>query len=279
MMDLSALRRLRRKRRSRSPVESGRWAVIGKYAALVALVASFLVGVHALATMPALRVEQIQVHGLSRLTHRSIAAAIEASHNQPILLLSIDQVRDSLESIPAIRQASVTRRLPATLVIEVEERKALARVDFAGTILLTDEAGVLFPIGQPQPGDDLLALVINPLTPPNERRLLDVDRCALTALTQLAELRGGVPEGAFVDLRHHDRIELQPGPESALLWLDRADPKNNLENYFLYQSRVAELGPIRAVDLRFASRLTIHPEPQPTEDPMTPPAEAGTDAR
>ncbi|MFN7964762.1 MAG: FtsQ-type POTRA domain-containing protein [Acidobacteriota bacterium] len=279
MIDLSALRRLRGKRKRRSPVRPARWILAAKLVAAVAVAASVCFAGWALVTMPALCVDQIHVSGTARLSPHMVEQSLASARNYPVLMLPLRQLRETLEEIPAVLHASVVRRLPNELQIEVQEREAVARIDFFGSERLVDASGALFPAGQAQPGDDSLPLLINVATPASERHLVSLDVSALVALAELKRVHGGVPDGTFVDLRPLDRLILQAGPDAPVLWLDRRHPETNLESYFLYQSRVAELGSIGPIDLRFPHRLTIQPAPQPLEDPMTPSQSDGLVAR
>ncbi len=279
MIDLSALRRLRGKRKRRSPVRPARWIYAIKLAAAAGIAALVLCAGWALLTMPALCVDQIHISGTARLSTWAVEQTLASARHYPVLMLPLGRLRDALESIPTVQRASVVRRLPDELQIEIKERFALARVDFFGSEQLVDADGALFPAGQPQIGDEALPLLINPATPASEKHLISLDRSALVALAELKRVHGGVPEGTFVDLRPLDRLILQAGPDAPVLWLDRRHPETNLESYFLYQSRVAEMGPIGPIDLRFPNRLTIQPAPQQLEDPMTPSQDDGAMAR
>lgn len=269
MIDLSALRRLRRKRKHHSPVRPSRvW--LGLRLVLGLGAATFVVGaLWAVLTMPALSVETLQIDGCTRLSKYAVERALSSLSGRPILFVSLTEVRDALEAIPGIEQAFVARRLPDRLEIQIVERTAIARADFGGELRLVDRQGALFPAGQTQPGDDALPLLVNLATPNEERRLAAIDRPALVAIEALATING-IPEGTVVDLRSRDRLTLQGGADAPVLWLDRAQPERNLQDYFLYRNRVADLGAVSAVDLRFAHRLTVIPAEPPTEDTLAP---------
>lgn len=279
MIDLSGLRRLKAKRGRRSPVRPARWMVLIRVAAGLGAAALLCGAVWAILTMPALSVAELQVVGTARLGAAEVDRRLAALHGQPMLLVSLSELRRAVEEIPTVQQAIVARRLPDCIRIEIVERQPVARVDFYGTAQLVDSSGALFAPGQSQLGDEQLPLLINPLTPYGEPQLLPADRRALIALRELHRVAGSIPAGTFVDLRPSDRLILQPGPDTPVLWLDRQNPGSNLASYFLYQNRLAELGPIGPVDLRFPQRLTIQPAPQTSEQPLAPPADDGAVVR
>lgn len=58
-------------------------------------------------------------------------------------------------TIPGVRAASVSRRLPGTLVVKLQERAPIALVPSGGTLRLMDAAGVVLPFDPARSAPDL----------------------------------------------------------------------------------------------------------------------------
>lgn len=258
---LKLLRRQRKPRR-RAPVRRPRWqlAVLGLCA--VATLTGLGLIAHALVTAPFLEVRELAVHGNERLTPGALRPVLAGAIGQPILLVSLEDLRAKLEASPGVRRASVARRMPDLIEATIVERRAVARAEIGGRIVLIDEEAMAFAPVAELPTDDRLPLVRGLLTPPGQVLLLPSDRCAIDAILALEKVIGGAPpEDTTLDLRAKDRIVLRPGREAPALWLDRGQPERNLKSLFAWKDRVAQLAPGGSIDLRFKNRLTVVPAP------------------
>ena len=103
-----------------------------------------------LVTTPRFNAREITVSGLGRTTRDEVlrAAGLAGERN----VLSVDCVRTArdIEGLPWVSRARVTRRLPGSVTITVEERSAVATVS-AGSMYLVGSDGTLFK--RVSPGD------------------------------------------------------------------------------------------------------------------------------
>jgi len=91
------------------------------------------------ANAPAFRLRTLDVVGVSRVNPNDVVrrAAIDGQEN--VWLLDTSAIVARVEAIPFVRKAFVTRRLPATIVLEVVEREPDACVrDAAGRMQTID---------------------------------------------------------------------------------------------------------------------------------------------
>ena len=89
-------------------------------------------------------IKNIEVNGNTYYTNsevRSIAGA--RLGNNLIFDAEIKQITESLESNPFFKNVSVKRKLPSTLVIEVEERPQVASIEFGDSYIVIDDEGVV----------------------------------------------------------------------------------------------------------------------------------------
>lgn len=95
-------------------------------------------------------VENIIVKGRHYLDKETVQAVVNARKGDPIFLFEPAEVRQQLENLSWVKTARIERRLPDTLVIEINERKPfvlwqhrqrLALIDNEGVVLTAEDLG------------------------------------------------------------------------------------------------------------------------------------------
>lgn len=107
------------------------------------------------------RVEQIEVTGLKRMDRMTVYAVALDQQSRAMPLVDLEAVRQKLLRYGWIADAHVSRRLPDTLLIDIDERTPSAIWQDNGQLTLIDASGVLLePVNaQAMPN---LPLVIGP---------------------------------------------------------------------------------------------------------------------
>lgn len=107
------------------------------------------------------RVEQVEVTGLNRMDRMSVYAVALDQKSRAMPLVDLEAVRQNLLRYGWIADAHVSRRLPDTLLVHVEERKPTAVWQDQGKLALIAQGGVYL---EPVRADALpnLPLVIGP---------------------------------------------------------------------------------------------------------------------
>jgi cell division protein FtsQ len=125
---------------------SSRWSVAALVTVMVGL-AGWLV-----ANSPVFATREVRVLGNVRLTAERVRAVAGVAEGDNLLRLGADRAADALERHPWVAGASVSRDLPSTVVIRIEERRPAAWVrDPAGRVLLAADGTVLERIRRPDP--------------------------------------------------------------------------------------------------------------------------------
>ena len=88
------------------------------------------------------KVEDIIVTGRVHADMEAIERAVAIPKNAPILALDVQQMKTSLEQVPWVHTAQVTRQLPNTVRIELSERQAVALWQYQKKLTLIDAQGV-----------------------------------------------------------------------------------------------------------------------------------------
>jgi cell division protein FtsQ len=168
---------------------------------LIGVTSLFLVvlGGWALSHSSLVDIDRIEVHGLDRLSLRTAEEATGLALGDDMLWLDVDEASARLEALPWVREATVERRWPGVIRIDVVERTAVALA------LAEGEAWVLVDVDGrvlTQPMD----------SPPN--------------LPRLSGLHGAGPPGSYLSDDADAPLAVVPvlGPELALkvqgLWRD-----------------------------------------------------------
>lgn len=211
-----------------------------------------------------LTVEKIVVEGRHMTPESLLAAAIGLRVGQPLLGFSLDAVRDRVESLTWVQSASIERRLPGTIVVNLVERRPFAVWQNQGKFVLIDRAGQV--VAPQDPVKDtaafrVLPLVVGPGAPAHAAELLDLLdthpalRSHVTAAIRVGERRWNLRlvSGADVLLPEgHDAAAMQR--------LSEIQRKQDLLDR-----------PLQVLDMRLPDRLVLRPQPSPSAaDPTEP---------
>jgi cell division protein FtsQ len=86
-------------------------------------------------------VHRIRVTGLERISEEQVQTIVRTQLGSSLLLVDTGNLARSVREIDLVREVSVHRNWPSTLVIEVTERTAVAAVPVGEGILLVDADG------------------------------------------------------------------------------------------------------------------------------------------
>jgi cell division protein FtsQ len=102
-------------------------------------------------TSPRFAVRSIEVHGASRRSPEDIARLAGIVNGQNVFLTDLEVARAGILNDPWIEQASLRRKLPAAISVEVVEREAAALVAIGPDLYLSTRQGE--PFKRPEAGD------------------------------------------------------------------------------------------------------------------------------
>jgi cell division protein FtsQ len=197
-----------------------------------------------------LRVRDIVIEGRANTPEPMLRAAIGVAKGDAILGFSVEQARARIETLPWVEHATVERRLPDTLVVQLAERRPFAIWQNQGKFVLIDRAGQVVA----NQGVDLfrqLPLVVGPGAPAAAALLLD----ALTARQSLAtRIVAAVRVGERRwNLRLSNGIDVLLPEGAEVAALDRLMQ--------LQQNQAVLDRPLPAVDMRLPDKLVLRPIP------------------
>ena len=212
-----------------------------------------------------LRVTDIVIEGRANTPEPILRAAIGVNKGDPILGFSLEETRANIEKIQWVEHATVERRLPGTLIVNLQERRPFAIWQNQGKFVLVDRAGQVVA-NQDVTQFRHLPLIVGLGAPGAAAVLLDAlrDRPALAEKVS-ASVRVGERRWNLRMLSGGD-VMLPEGHEVVAL--------NRLMQ--LQQDQAVLDRPLSAIDMRLPDRLVFRPKPEVKDSAVSPPATRGS---
>jgi len=251
------------------------WRALKAVVLLGALAAAGSWAAAAVIDLPWLRVQHIRVHGNQRVHAGEITALLEGMTGQNLVAVDLDRWRAKLFASAWVADATLRRRLPGTIDVEIRERVPMGIARAGADLFLIDAAGTVIDEFGPRYADCDLP-IIDGLIPAPVSAPPKIDRARGQLVSRLmSELRTR-PELAKrvsqIDARNlHDvRVILDGDP--AVVRLGETQFAERLQSYVGLQATLREQVPdIDYVDVRFGERVYVGVTPQ-----RAAPAPAGT---
>lgn len=155
----------------------------------------------ALVGSPWLRYQKLEVVGNERAAVAHVRHLANLPEGQALVLLDLDAAVAGVQRHPWVRSASARRSFPNTVVIEVQERAAVAILQQDDGLYLVDAEGLAFT--RATPGDldhPLLTGVAGDLARTQPELARKIVRTGLDWLAA-SQAQGGLPESALSELR------------------------------------------------------------------------------
>lgn len=196
----------------------------------------------------------LEIEGeLERVNSAQVRAAVADHAARGFFRIDIEAARAAIESLPWVEQATVSRRWPDALVIELRERRAVAR--FNDSALIGSD-GEVFTVA----GTGGMQGLVRLYGPEARAREIFERYQQLRALLRPADLdiaRLSLdPRGAW-------RLELGDGRE---LLLGREQLELRLQRFLAVRSELARLSAVRRIDLRYPNGLALVRGTEPADD-------------
>jgi len=230
-----------------------RWFLLGCLAAAL-LAAGIVAGPRILRALPGFEIRDVEVAGALLLTPGEVvlAAGIVAGES-----LWNDRAawERALEAHPVIESARITRKLPGTLRVQIEEKKAVAYVA-NGALALVTASGEHLPIDPTRARVDLPIARGLEGSDPSPEALAEAGRLALVdpaLISEVSEIQATDTAGRVLRLRHRSADILIPTGASA-------HRLNELRAVMADLDRRLGSGDVREVarlDLRFADQIVV----------------------
>ncbi|GBR50467.1 cell division protein FtsQ [Neokomagataea thailandica NBRC 106555] len=220
--------------------------------------------------MEPLPVKHIVVNGRHIISQQTIETALGVKIGQPLFSFSVETARARVNALPLVEQATVVRRMPDTIIVNITERTPVAVWQNHDHFSLINQAGEAVS-GQGAVGQDSEIFRSLPLI---------VGDGANTAATSLFDAAA-----AFPDIRSRITAYVRVGGRrwdivlrnGTTVMLPEDEEKPAFARLQQFQDSMKLLDrPIVSIDMRLPDRMVIHPPPPPTPPTAPPTAPEGS---
>jgi cell division protein FtsQ len=197
------------------------------------------------------KLENVYLEGRHYTPMQDVKRALDITAGQPILAISLNDMRARLEAVPRVKYAEVARVLPNQLHVRIVEREPVAVWQNEGKLHLIDQDGVAMEYIDPAQYKQLM-LVVGEDAPSHTRSLLD-------ALALEPELAANVTCAIRVgerrwNIRFKNGVELKlPEKNEQAAWQNFA--RIDREQHIMERA-------VKTVDMRLNDRVFIKVTPQ-----------------
>ena len=205
-----------------------------------------------------LRVTDVRIEGRANTPEQLLRATLGVSVGDPILGFSVEQAARRIETLSWVDHATVERRLPGTIVVQLQERRPFAIWQNQGKFVLIDRAGQV--VANENVADfRQFPLLVGPGAPDGAAALIDaLNNHPGIAARMVAAVRVGERRWNL-QMKSGMEVLLPEAHEAAAL-----DRLSALEEQHKLLDR-----PLARIDLRLPTMLVLHPIPAAAPDPMT----------
>jgi cell division protein FtsQ len=260
----------RRFRRSQIPATRRRrlrarpiWRIVRAVVVIAVLVGTGYAIGQAATELPWLRVRHISVHGNQRVQTGEVLGLLDGLQGTNLITADLKAWRSRLVASDWIADATLRRRLPGTVDVEIRERVPAGIARVGSRLLLIDTGGQVVDEYGPRYADCDLP-VIDGLVADARAVPLKIDRARSQLVFRLlADLRTR-PDLAKrisqVDVLDAHDVHVVLDDDSAVVRLGDAQFVERLDSYVGLQAALREKVPdIDYVDLRFGERVYVGP--------------------
>ncbi len=106
--------------------------------------AAMICGYNFAVSSPFFQIKEIAVHGCKELTEKEILSSAAIKPSQSLLAINLDAISRRIQANPWIKEVSIGREFPNRLIIDIQERTAIALVKLDNGLNLLDSEGVIF---------------------------------------------------------------------------------------------------------------------------------------
>lgn len=200
------------------------------------------------------RLSQVEVRGREKTDAALITQALGMKQGEGIFTVSLDDIRHHLEQIDTVRHATVERRLPDRLFIDLQERQPVAIWQNQQTLRVVDADGVVLEKEAPADYKKLM-VVVGEDAPKHLPELFQM-------LSQQASLVDDVTSAVRVGGRRWD-LRLKNGMK---IMLPEEEPLIALKKLAEWKEKkkIMEKA-ISAIDFRLKERVFIRVTPPPSD--------------
>ena len=237
------------------------WRVLRTLAGAAVLAGAAWWAAAAAADLPWLRVQHIRVHGNQRVHAGEIAALLEGMTGQSLVSVDLERWRSRLFASAWVADATLRRRLPGTIDVEVRERVPIGIARAGTDLYLVDAAGTVIDEYGPRYADCDLPIIDGLIaTPVSVPPAVDGARGQLVSrlMSELRTRPDLARRVSQIDAGNVHDVHVILDGDPAVVRLGETRFAERLESYVGLQAALREHVPdIDYVDVRFGERVYV----------------------
>jgi cell division protein FtsQ len=212
--------------------------------------------------------DSIETAGLQNVTRAQVLEVMGSDIGRNIFRVPLEDRRQQLEEIPWVESATVMRLLPATLRVQIAERKPMAFVRIGSKIGLIDAGGVVMDL--PQKSRSKYSFPV--ITGMGDAEPVSTRAARMKIYERLvAELDAGgssyAKDLSEVDLADPDDVKITVEDPAGALVIHLGGG-NFADRYRIYLNHIQEwrqqFTKLESVDLRYNNQIIVNPDARGT---------------
>lgn len=224
----------------------------GTFFVLFAIILSLIIfTVRFIIVLPYFYVRDVRIRGLKRLSPSQLTAKINIPPHTSIFTLNLDKIYKSIESQPMVKRVIIKKKLPSTLLIDVEERLPYAYIKIKEKFWEIDKEGIILRVAEGSLKDLPLIEGIDPVK--DRKKLLNI--LNILKLCKLLNIKV-------------DRIVVEKKDKGIVAYAGNIQiiiGKANYYRYLFYVPEIIEDAKKRKerliyIDLRFNGQIVVLPK-------------------
>jgi cell division septal protein FtsQ len=247
---------VRRRRSSRTFLAVARWTVI-----VLGLTLAAVWGGQRLMASDMFLVRDISVRGTARLTAGDVESLLAGLRDENVFLVDFERYRQQVMDSTWVEQVTLSRVLPATIVVDIVERTPMAVARLNQFLYLVDRTGNIVDEYRAEHHGFDLPVVDGLLTASKgAEATIDPERVRVTALLldELASRDDLRQRLSQVDVTNPRDVVVMVDDDPAWLHLGQASFVDRLQRYLdLRPALLDRFGAIDYADLRFDERIYV----------------------
>ena len=237
------------------------WRALRVGAAVAALAGGGYWAAGSVVRLPWLQVKHIRVHGNQRVHAGEVAALLDGMTGQSLLAVDLERWRARLFASAWVADATLRRRLPGTIDVELRERVPMGIARGGAGLFLVDAAGTVIDEYGPRYADCDLpiidGIIAMPLSAPPvvDRRRGQLVSRLMAELRTRPELAKRVSQ---IDASNAHDVHVILEGDPAVVRLGETQFAERLDSYVSLQAALREQVPdIDYVDVRFGDHVYV----------------------
>jgi cell division protein FtsQ len=229
--------------------------LLGLFAGVVSWIAGSAID------LPWLRVQHLRVHGNQRVHEGEVVALLEGMTGQSLLAVDLERWRSRLFASAWVADATLRRRLPGTIDVELRERVPMGIARAGTDLFLIDAAGTVIDEYGPRYADCDLPIVDGIIvTPVSVPPAIDRPRGQLVSrlMSELRTRPDLAKRVSQIDASNLHDVHVILEGDPAVVRLGETQFVERLGSYVGLQATLREQVPdIDYVDVRFGERVYV----------------------